>query len=495
MLALGTALDASEGLHMTDLRASEDGLEPNVLGLPSLIMQSISFVAPAVSVLLTFQLIAGFAGIASPFALAVVAVIILMLAISLAQLARQMPSAGGYFTYVSRAVGARAGFMTGWTFSIYAPIAPGFLIAFTAYVIEQAVKAQYGFRIPWWATLIVVVAIVWFIVARGIRLSVETMIALSMCEIVIVLVLALWGLLEPGRGGFTFSPFSPASAPNFHGLYLGVVFSVFAFAGWEGSVPLAEESRRADRNIPFGLVISVLLLGVIFLFTSWGLMVGWGVHSLPSLIGSTQLPPIVLAQRYWGDAWVLVPLALLNSIISASVSSFNTTTRMWFAISRAGLLPASWSRVHPRFHTPTHAVAAQALLVLAIGLGFGLWLGPTDAFLTLSLVTTLALIFIYISGNLGVFLFYRRERPDEFRWLAHLLFPLVSAAAVAWAGLKALDPLPAAPIRWAPVGVAVWMVLGLILLAVLNRRRARTAAPDAQKPLRDGNEVDFRAHS
>ncbi len=464
--------------------AGGSSLLPGALGPFSVTMQSISFVGPAFSGLLLFQVIAAYAGVSAPFAFLVAGAIIVMLAVSLGTLAARLPSAGGYLTYVTRAAGARAGLLINWIFLFYAPIAPGFIVAYTGYVCERALQAEYGFRLPWWVVLVVVLALVTVVVYRGIRLSARMLIVLGAIEAALVLALALWGLANPGPGGFSLAPLSPSSAPSFHGIYLGVVFSLFAFAGWEGSVPLAEESRRPNRSVPVGLVCAVLFIVVLFVVTSWGLMVGWGTRSLPSLLSSEQAPPLALAHRYWGGAWLLLLIALLNSVICASIASFNTVTRMWYAAARSGMVPVRLAHLHPRFRTPTYAVAAQALLALVVGLGFGLWLGPLDAFLTLSLLTTLMLVAIYVAGNLAVVLFHRRE-GTRLRPFLHVIFPLLTSAAVIWVGFKSLDPLPPSPMRWAAIAAGVWFVLGIGVLLLSRRDRRDRWASDARLALNE----------
>src|SRR4051794_8356602 len=245
---------------------AQRGLDPEALGPFAVTVQSVSFVGPAFSGLFLFPVIAIFAGVSAALAFLIAGAIILMLAVSLGTLAHRLPSAGGYFTYVTRAVGERAGLLTGWIFLIYAPIAPGFIVAYTAHVCVDALDAKYGFQVPWWVVFVVAVLFVTIVVYKGIRLSTSWLIGLGLVEVSIVLGLGLGAFAAPGRGGFSFAPISPPPA-GLEGLYLGVVFSLFAFAGWEGSVPLAEESRRPDRSVPLGLICAVLFIVTLFVIT------------------------------------------------------------------------------------------------------------------------------------------------------------------------------------------------------------------------------------
>src|SRR4051794_23547153 len=134
------------------------GLDADALGPFAVALQSVSFVGPAFSGLLLFPVIAGFAGVSAAFCFLVAGAIILMLALSLRGLAARFPSAGGYFTYVTRAVGKRMGALIGWIFLIYAPIAPGFIVAYTASVCVEALDARYGLHIPWWLVFVAAIA-------------------------------------------------------------------------------------------------------------------------------------------------------------------------------------------------------------------------------------------------------------------------------------------------------------------------------------------------
>jgi amino acid transporter len=96
-------------------------LRRGALGLPAAVMQGVSHIAPAVGMVLTLQFITSLAGLTAPLSYALAFVIVLTLGIALTQLAKYLPSAGGYYTYVSRTVHPRAGFLTAWLFFLYDP--------------------------------------------------------------------------------------------------------------------------------------------------------------------------------------------------------------------------------------------------------------------------------------------------------------------------------------------------------------------------------------
>jgi amino acid transporter len=325
--------------------------------------------------------------------------------------------------------------------------------------------AEYGLVFRWWAFLLLGGAFTFWATYRGIGVSAAALTFLGLLEMGIVVFLAGWGLAAPGPGGISVASFNPAYAPSGNGLYLGIIFSLFAMTGWEGVVPRAEESQNPRHVVSRAIVYTILIMGAYLVFTSWGIMIGWGIDDLGALVASKELPPFTLARRFWGPAWLVIMFALLNSMLAVAVASSLVSSRMWYAMARCGALPSSIAAVHSRYETPKNAVTIQAIVTFVGGLALGFSLGPDQAFYVMGTVLTLALALIYSAGNLGVFLFYRR-RDAEFRPILHAFFPLVSTVAVLWVAWKSIVPLPPPPLAYAPAIVGLWLLAGMTILLV-----------------------------
>src|SRR6266852_1079591 len=183
-------------------RPVQTDLKPETLGLVSVTMQAITHIAPAIAALFFTQFLVTLAGVTAPLAYLIGVVIVLMLGNTLIQFSRQLPSAGGYYTYVSRSLGARAGFLTSWMFILYSPMAGGVVCGFFGFIAAGELKASYGWDVPWlwWVTVILGASIVATLQYRGIELSARTLLVTGGAEIVIVLALAVTGFANPGPG-------------------------------------------------------------------------------------------------------------------------------------------------------------------------------------------------------------------------------------------------------------------------------------------------------
>jgi amino acid transporter len=412
------------------------------VGLAGVMMQGIATMAPAFAILSTFVLTVGLAGLAAPLAYLLGGAVLIPLALSVNELARIFPSAGGWFTWIARSLHPRAGFFAGWYFSLWLPLAPTLIFAYMAStVLTPCVAAEYGVEIPVWLWTLVGVGGVALTAYRGVQVSERVLLVTGLTEIAIMAALALAGLLSPGPGGLNFKAFDPGNVPAGGSLFLAVVFSIFAYSGWEAVAPLAEESRDPKRNVPRALLGSVLAMIVFLVLTVWGYLVGLGTDEVAKLKGATAFPVFALAKRVWGGFWVLGPLAMLNSAVAATAACFNGGTRTWYGMARSGSLPGWLAKVHPERKTPDNAIHAMlacqvlsAALVLAIKPELAL---PVWAF-----TLTFGLITMYVLACLGVIKHYWTVGRAEHSWVRHVLWPTVAAVSMLFFGYKAVVPLP-----------------------------------------------------
>src|SRR5215472_4024965 len=450
-------------------------LKADAVTLPGVLMQSVTSIAPAIAGMFTVPFIVLNAGVAAPLSYLGAFIIALFLGYVLAQFSRHLSSTGSYYTFVSRSLGGRWGFLVAWVYLLFYPVVIAQVGSFMGSTLQATLKAEWNITFEWWWFMIFLILFVAYTGWRGVELSVNLLIVLGGFEAVVVLAVALSGFASPGPGGVSLNWISNSfHGSNLHGLFLGVVFAIFAITGWDAAAPLAEESRDPKRTVPRAVLGSILIMGVFLVVVSWGQTTGWGTTKLGAFASSTQLPAFVLGQRFWGGAWILVLLALFNSAIAVSIACTNASTRFLYGMARAKALPPWLLKVHPKNQTPTNAVITQTGINIVLGLILPVIIGVANVYNVTGTWFTFALAFVYIVANVGLYLFYRREHPDEFSWGKHVVIPAIGSIALAVVVYYSVVPLPAWPVSLAPFIVLGWLVIGVVVVfAVYRGRRAR----------------------
>jgi len=461
---------------------ASQSLARDAIGLREVLFQSITHMAPAAAV--AFSIVGGlaFAGGSTPLAVVIALVACLLVAISIGQLAKHLPSAGSFYTYVSQGLHPSIGFLIAW---IYAFIEP--LVAPLLYLNLGFVAADFFHREPphlaadlWWPWILIGAALIFFLGYRGIRVSATTGTVLGLFEIGVFVALSIFLIARADHN--TLSVFTTKFANNpdfkgFSGVFAASVFTVLAFIGFEAAAPLAEEAKDPRRTIGRAVVLSALLVGLYYVLTTYAATVFFGPGRMTRFTAGTGWEG--LGRAMWGGAWVFVFLAIVNSTIANSNAGSNAATRTWFAMGRVRLLPNALARVHPRFRSPHVAVWLQLVVGLIVPFWLGFQYDPITAFFLVATIIVVLFVPIYIVVNLSCLAYYWRKQRAEFNVLLHGVIPIAGAVAfvpafLAGAGIKVpglrfISPLTY-PYSRAGLVAGIWMVLGLVYLLYLYLR-------------------------
>lgn len=457
-------------------------LQRDAIGLAPVLFQSITHMAPAAAVAFSIIFAVTYAGGATPLAVVLALVACLFVAISIGQLARHLPSAGGLYTYSARGLHPAAGFFVAWGFMLAEPIVAPLLYLIFGNVISVFLTNHFNTPTWLWAPFAAAAGIgVWILVYRGVRISTQAGVILGAFEIVVFLALAITLIIAAGSHN-TLSVFSPTTG-NSNGwgsVFAAMVYTVLAFIGFEASVPLAEEAKDPRRTLPRAVLLSCVLIGVFYLICYYGAMVYFGPNVAADakngfFVFNNGDPWDGLASKVWGPFAILVLLAIVNSAFANSNAGANAATRVGYALGRVGILPRALANVHPRFKTPYIAVHIQGALGIAIAIILGFALnGPLNAFALLGTIATIIIVFIYILTNLSNFVFYMREHRDELNPILNVAVPIVgilifvpvllAAFGIDFGGLGITGLT--APANAAPWVVLAWLVFGIVVFVL-----------------------------
>ena len=481
-----------ESLSAQSSRATTNGLRRGAIGLAPVLFQSITHMAPAGAVAFAIIFATTFAGGATPLAVVLAMVACLFVAISIAQLARHLPSAAGLYTYSARGLHPAIGFLVAWGFMLAEPIVAPLSYLVFGDVLSGYLNAHLNTPLWLWAPLAALAGVgVWVLVYRGIRISTEAGVALGAFEIFVLVALAITLIVAAGSNN-TLNVFSPytGNRSGWGAVFAGMVYTVLAFIGFEASAPLGEEAKDPQRTIPRAVILSCLLIGFFYVVCYYAATVYFGPDKMAdSKVGFFAFngndPWDGLASKVWGPLSILVLLAILNSSLAGANAGANAATRVGYALGRVGILPRTLARIHARFRTPSVAIHIQGVLGIGVALILGLALynagpspTPLNAFALLGTIATLIIVFIYILTNLANVAYYWRFQRAQMNIVWNLIVPvagilifvpvLLASFGVDFAGLGIVGLSP--PASAAPAVVLVWMLIGVLLYFFVSSR-------------------------
>lgn len=386
-------------------------------------------------------------------------------ALSYAEFAGMIPVAGSAYTYAYAVLGELAAWIIGWDLLLeYALVVAVVAIGWSAYL--QALLAQFGLALPEWASgapgtgagrvvdLFAALGAlgVAFLLTLRVELGARFNTAMVIVKIAAALLVIVAGL--PYVRVENWTPFMPF---GFSGVAQGAAVVFFAVFGYDTLTTAAEEARAPQRDVPRAVLLSLVVALTLYIAMS---LVLTGVVRYDTLDNPA---PVATAFTSLGLPWVafVVSLAAVAGIASVMLAFLLACARIWFAMSRDGLLPAWFAKLHPRFHTPYRpTLIAGALTALVAALY------PIKEVAELVNIGTLSAFVVICSAIIVL----RRTRPDVPRSFRAPFVPFTPLVGVGFS-LWLLSRLPA--VAWERF--AIWMAIGLAIYFLYSRHRSRLA--------------------
>jgi len=418
-------------------------------------------------------------------------------ALCYAEFASMVPVAGSAYTYSYATLGELIAWIIGWDLIIeYAIGNVAVAISWANYM--NTLLEGFGIKLPPWMTIDYTTAAAKMpqLVAAaphilGVPIVFNILAGVIVAAITIVLV---WGIKESARFNFgmvaiklvvlgffvlvSFKFVKPAHwhpfAPNgIHGVITGAAIVFFAYIGFDAVSTTAEEAKNPKRDMPIGIIGSLVVCTIIYaiiaaVFTG---MIPYG--DLVKKLSSEQAEPLTMAMKYATMPNWMVGVVAFGSVVAhtAVLLVFQLgQPRIFFAMSRDGLLPPFFARVHPKFGTPHIGT-----IITGVGVGVTAMFTSLDAMVDLTNIGTL-FAFILVCFGIMILRIKDPDRPRSFRVPGGpYLLPLLGVASCI--GLAIYLP----PSSW--WRFVKWFLVGIVFYAVYgyhhSRLRNRNGGPPA----------------
>src|SRR3954462_11745798 len=442
-----------------------DHLREHSIGLPQVLFQSITHMAPAAAVAYSIFISVPDAQQALPLSVGLALIACICAATAIGQLAKLYPPAGGMYTYAARSLGPGVGFLVAWLFILFEPLVAPFLYLEFGWAMNDVFQTEVGFHYDgqWWIWVALMTVIVFLLTYRDIRLSTTAGVILGAFEIGVFAALSLW-MLFSNPGDLSLQPFNPSHAVgDWSGVFKGMVFAILAFIGFEAAAPLGEEARHPRKTVPRAVVGSAIVIGLFYVLCSYAWVFGAGFDGFVDQATGAD-PWRDLGKVFWSTGWILIFLAICNSIAANSNAAVNAGTRVFYALARNRLAPRQLGHTHPEFKTPHIAIVWMSAFAFILSLILGWKWGPLVGFALIATLAVIVVVVVYILICLGCVWHYWTKRRDEFNWFLHFVVPIAGAVLFFFPLYYQYVKFPPTyPIKYANWVALGWIGVGIIL--------------------------------
>jgi APA family basic amino acid/polyamine antiporter len=400
-------------------------------------------------------------------------------ALCYAEIAALVPVAGSAYTYAYVALGELTAWIIGWDLIIEYAVGNIYVAQSWASYFRSFLRGAFNLDFPAWMAsdlqtaartpeiaaqaphigdfvvafnlpAALIVGLVSTILVLGIRESARANAVLVIFKVALV-------LLFVGVGAFFITPanYVPFAPNGFAGIWAGASLAFFSYIGFDAVSTAAEETKDPQRNLPRGILGSLLVCTVLYVATA---------VVMTGLVPARELAtgdPLAHALRSAGLGGLATFMALGAVVaVTAVLLVFQLgQARIFMAMARDGLLPPAFARVHPRFRTPARATV---MVGCCVGIAPSL-ITPSQALE----LTSIGTLFAFVIVSLGVIALRIQDphRPRPFRCPGYPVTPLLSVVFCVWlmAGLP--------PMNWIRFGG--WLLVGVLIYAAYGRRKSR----------------------
>ena len=466
--------------------AKEEGAHTlkRVLGPWALTALGIGAIIGAGIFVLTGQAAAQHAGPAVPLSFVAAGLACAFAGLCYAEFASLIPIAGSAYTYGYATLGELFAWIIGWDLILEyalgaATVSVGWAGYFVSLLEEFNILVPAAIATPTFAQTapgqaatggsynliaFLILLLISTVLAIGIKESanINTTIVILKLGIVLIFVLAGISYVKPEN----WQPFIPPNTGTFgsfgwSGVLRGAAFVFFAYIGFDAVSTAAQETRNPKRDLPIGILVSLAICTILYIVVS---------SVLTGLVSYKQLGvphPIALGIEATPFRWLgwIVKLGAVLGLGSVMLVMLLGQSRVFYAMSRDGLLPPIFSKVHPKFRTPYITTLLTGLVVAVIA---GLF--PIGVLTHMVNIGTL-LAFVIVSASVIVLRVKRPDLPRPFKTPGYPVVPILGVASSVT--LMLFLPLD----TWVRLGL--WLVAGLLIYGLYGLRHSKVRAARA----------------
>ncbi len=496
-----SAVAAPESYDIANDKSVEK-LHKNAIGLVGVLFLTVTGAAPMSAMLgnVPFGAYAG-NGQYMPAAFLLATIVLTIFSVGYAAMASRVSSVGGFYSFISQGLGRDAGMAAGITSLFSYSVFEASLYGLFAFFANTLLMTYTGMNIPW------IYLALFCVVMAGIFSYFDVQISAAVLGLALILEVVMLTIFNVGV-------MTAASGTNFDleslnimnvltsvdakkvgdveiaagAAAVGVFMAFWSWVGFEMAPNYAEESRDPKHIIPKSLYLSVIGLGLFYIWTSWCAVSAYPtpddmVAKATKDAGNFFLTPVGTFVGPW--AATLMNVLILTSSFACGMAFHNTAARYLYSLGREGALPSFLGNTHDTYKSPHVASSVQSVLAATWLGGFAMFMGTDDpnaqayvgVYTMLAVLGTMLLLILQAIVSIAIIVYFAKHGGGSF--LTTVLAPAVAFVAQAVLVYLLIDNLPTlGGTSWFVTNIPL-MALGIIVLGFVWGLALRVLSPDA----------------
>ncbi|MCF3121577.1 APC family permease [Streptomyces arenae] len=407
-------------------------LKANSVGLVGVVFMAVATAAPITAMTGNLPIAVGAGnGTGAPAGYLFATLVLTVFSVGYVAMARRITAAGAFYGYISHGLGRIAGMASGMLAVLAYIVFEASIVGVFAYFARTTVLDQLGVDVPWIVYAAGMLAVTAVLAYFDINLTAKALGVMLVAEIAVLFAVATAVLIHGGGpDGIPVEPVDPRNAFTGTSAGLGLFFAFWSWVGFESTAMYGEESRDPKRVIPRATLVSVVGVGLFYIYVSWMTIAGNGLSGTVEVSRSTgPLDLFFDPARTFIGAWAVDAFQwlLITGSFACGMAFHQCASRYLYAIGREGFLHPALGRTHPGHGSPYVASFVQSVIaVVLVGAFWATGQDPyADLYTLLAILGTMAILLVQTLCSFAVIGYFRRHHPEDRHWFRTLLAPLL----------------------------------------------------------------------
>lgn len=418
----------------------------------------LAFSAPVCVVYSFLPVVIYFNGIGAPVTMLLTMALLLLFAIGFCTMTKYVSKPGAFYDYIGTSFGTKFGGGSAFL-ALFAYLFLGTccFTMFGTYTSKLFIETLGFQNFNWYIGTAIAIIACSVLAYHRIDLSAKVLSIVMALEIAVVMIFNLSVLFQGGPDPISLQPFAVSSFLSGE-VFLGLLFSVTVFLGFESTAIFRDEVKNPEKTIPRATYLAVLLIGFFYAFCAWMIITAFGSKEVVKVAQENTAGLYSIAvTNYIGHVGMdATRLMLVTSAFAAALSAMNIIARYLFNLSKYKVLPTALNKVHPKHGSPYVASMTATLILIFLVVGLSqIQNDPDKLIVTLAGIGAFSIMGLMMLTSFSIVKFFKNEKAYH---LTKRVIPLLASIGLGMILFKATQQIEML------VGLSMALSIGVLLL-------------------------------